>query len=70
MIQLSDEEEEQQQFPNKGLWRAKGCLLIIQGGVVTSSVCTTYYATCGDSEKKVKQCTVGCRLSKLSKLSK
>ena len=50
-----DEEEEQQQFPNKGFWRAKGCLLIIQGREVTCSVCTTYDA-CVDSAKKAKQC--------------
>ena len=52
---VSDEEEEQQQFPNKGFWRAKGCLLIIQGREVTCSVCTTY-AACIDSAKKAKQC--------------
>ena len=61
---VSDEEEEQKKFPNKGFWRAKGCLLIIQGGEVTCSVCTTY-ATCGDSAKKVKQ----CRLSKPAHLN-
>ena len=50
-----DEEKEQQQFPNKGFWRAKGCLLIIQGREVTCSVCITYDA-CVDSAKKAKQC--------------
>ena len=52
---VSDEEEEQQQFRNKGFWRARGCLLIIQGRKVTCSVCTTY-AACIDSAKKAKQC--------------
>ena len=52
---ISDEEEEQRQFLNKGFWRARGCLLIVQGGEVTCSVCTTY-ATCEESAKKVKQC--------------
>lgn len=51
---VSDEEEEQQQFPNKGFWSAKGCLLIIQGQEVTCSVCTTY-AACIDSAKKAQQ---------------
>ena len=51
---VSDEEEEQQQFPNKGFSRAKGCLLIIQEGEVACCVCTTY-ATCEDSAKKIKQ---------------
>lgn len=52
---ISDEEEEQRQFLNKGFWRARGCLPIVQGGEVTCSVCTTY-ATCEESAKKVKQC--------------
>ena len=52
---ISDEEEEHRQFPNKGFWRARGCLLIVQGGEVTCSVCTTS-ATCEESAKKVKQC--------------
>ena len=34
-------EEVQQQFPHKGLWRAKGCLFI-QEQEEACSVCTTY----------------------------
>ena len=58
-----EEEEEEQQFPNKGFWRAKGCLLIIQGQEVTCSVYTSY-AACIDSALKAKE----CRSSKLAHL--
>ena len=50
--QEEEAEEEQQQFPNKGFWRAKGCLLN-QEQEEACSVCTTY-AGYANSAKKGK----------------
>ncbi|KXJ10782.1 hypothetical protein AC249_AIPGENE21812 [Exaiptasia diaphana] len=51
---LSDDEE-QEQFPHKGFWRVKGCLLIGEGEEKSCSVCTMY-ADNVNSAKKSQEC--------------
>lgn len=54
VIPLSNDtfrEEKEQQFPHKGFWRAKGCFLSCQQGVI----CCEQFACCAENTRKLKE---------------